>query len=84
MLPTELPCPIVDVTGIPALRIYFLDFQAALEEKRFHHAAYAGLEDFVERFGARPSGSDQLEAAIDFMKQKAEHDGFRVSGRREL
>ena len=53
--------------------------QAALEQKQYRHAAYDGLEDFVERFGARPSGSDELENAIDFMKKKAEDDGFRVS-----
>ncbi|XP_043194131.1 carboxypeptidase Q-like [Amphibalanus amphitrite] len=51
--------------------------EAALGD-RHRHAAYNGLEDFVERFGARPSGSDELEAAIDFMKKKAEGDGFKV------
>ena len=53
--------------------------QAALEQKQYHHAAYDGLEDFVGRFGARPCGSDILEDAIDFMKKKAEDDGFKVS-----
>ncbi|XP_037088945.1 carboxypeptidase Q-like [Pollicipes pollicipes] len=52
--------------------------QAALNEQQHRHAAYDGLDDFVERFGARPSGSDELEDAIDFMEQTARQDGFRV------
>jgi len=41
-------------------------------------AAYDGLADFVARFGARPSGSQELEDAIDFMEKTARDDGFRV------
>ncbi|XP_043242611.1 carboxypeptidase Q-like isoform X1 [Amphibalanus amphitrite] len=74
-------CPLPETTRNNILRYKTkVDkiLQAALEQKQYHHAAYNGLEDFVERFGARPSGSDELEDSIDFMKKKAEDDGFRV------
>lgn len=49
--------------------------QRALKPKR---SAYSELKKLVTKFGPRPSGSKQLEDAIDYMKNMAEKDGFRV------